>query len=203
MKEKRLRKQREMQAQQNKIEAKPIQSFLRRRSLSNQRNQSQAENSSTVSSDSTKTTEETVPPTAAVTEETPATKDTTTSVPPPVAKVIGRRRSSSPLQPGTEVAKVAPIKIKRKLSSSSSSEATKSRIPTPPPQVVPTIPPQINPIAQNEKCDDVFETQNDVTANVPSSELPVNSVEKDSTSPIAEESEQLSQTSMEDIQEAL
>jgi len=182
MKEKRLRKQREVQGQQNKVEAKPIQSFLRRRSLSNQRNQTQPETSTTVCNDSTKSTEKTVPATA----ETETAKKTTTTVLPPVAKIIGRRRSSSPLQPGVEVTKVAPIKIKRKLSSSSSSDLAKSRTQTPPPQVVPTIP---------AKSDDVFDTLKDVRANNESS--------TNGASPIAEETEQLSQASMEDIQEAL
>jgi len=186
MKEKSLRKQREMQGQQNKVEAKPIQSFLRRRSLSNQRNQTQPETSTTVSNDSTKSTEKTVPATAAVIAETETAKETTTTVLPPVAKIIGRRRSSSPLQPGVEVTKVAPIKIKRKLSSSSSSDLAKSRTQTPPPQVVPTIP---------AKSDDVFDTLKDVRANNESS--------TNGASPIAEETEQLSQASMEDIQEAL
>ena len=118
MQEKRLRKQHEMPTQQKKIDAKPIQSFLRRRSLSNQRNNaaSVTAETRTVNQDNDVPKPDAPSPVVAVESQIAEVKQASS---PPVAKIIGRRRSSSPnVVPGPSESKVAPVKIKRNLSSS-------------------------------------------------------------------------------------
>jgi len=179
MEEKRLRKQREMPAQQKKIDAKPIQSFLRRRSLSNQRN-----NPASVAEETTPFTEE-VP-----SEPKPGEQRVPSPVPavdaevklassPPVAKIVGRRRSSSPnINPGES--KVAPVKIKRNLSNS---------------DVKPLISSSSN-LSTLDKKSESSELIIDSVDNIPNGQ---NDVFTSQTN----EHEELSQASMEDIQEAL
>jgi len=101
------------------VDAKPIQSFLRRRSLSNQRNiQNQAANEQPkIDSDVTNKT-------------TGVQSQVLTESAPPVAKVIGRRRSSSPSVVPQMETKSAPVKLKRKPSASDSKVPSVSPVPT-------------------------------------------------------------------------
>ena len=179
MEEKRLRKQREMPAQQNKIDAKPIQSFLRRRSLSNKRN-----NPASVAGETAPITQEVPFPPQPDEQRVPSPVPTVDAEvklasSPPVAKIVGRRRSSSPnINPGES--KIAPVKIKRNLSSSDvkSSISSSSNLST-----VDKKSESSEPIM--DSIENIDNGQNDVFTSQ------------------TNEHKELSQASMEDIQEAL
>ena len=179
MEEKRLRKQREMPAQQETIEAKPIQSFLRRRSLSNQRNnqaslvEKTAPNTQDVAA-LPKPDEQRVPST-----DSAADSEVKQCASPPVAKIVGRRRSSSPNINPSE-SKVAPVKIKRNLSNSDvKSSLSSSKV-----LVVDRKSESSEPLV--DSVDNTDDGQNDVF-----------------TSQVNKPEEEFSQASMEDIQVAL
>ena len=183
MQEKKIRKQLEMIDQQKKIDYTPKQSFLRRRSLSNQRNNqtsASTEQAETLNVTDNKSIDR---PKAASPVPKAVNLKLKTSPTPPVAKIIGRRRSSSPTVLLGE-GKVAPVKLKRNLSTSSLSSntlsATTSEIPAP-------IPESTNTISGKQQSD-----ENNVFAGAMTTHRNKDGVEQE-----------LSQASMEDIHEAL
>jgi len=180
MREKRLRKQQEGQSQQKIVDAKPIQGFLRRRSLSNQRNtqhpvaDNQNPSKKNLASPRNETKQEDEPPKASSEN---ATTTLIKEAAPPVARIIGRRRSSSP---SVEI-KSAPVKLKRKFSNSD------SKVPGSAPTPVGITKPVV------ESASDVFE-------DVKDGEVPDNTeLAKENIQPV----ETVPESSMEDIQEAL
>lgn len=178
MKEKKLRKQQQhqqqqqhTQVQQKRVDTKPLQSFLRRRSLSNQRNVQQEQANKTTPAESD--------------ESNNVSVKAVTSL--PVAKVIGRRRSSSPSPVPQGDSKTAPVKLRRNLSNSDNKLPNISPLPG------------VNGSTEMEKVKDEADEKmpSNVIASVAVDEKIKNTVETTINQPVLPES------SREDIQEAL